>query len=205
MMVPGVGWLIPGHAVATEQGAPAKDAVDAVIRAADLQTVLPRLPMPPNWSFDPPAWLVWALVGVALFILLLSFKDYLPIFRGRRGGRWIDDGEAPAFDAAAASGHGIAAAELARQGRFVEAMHELLLEGLQAIRDRLQDRLADSLTSREILQAAALPALGRGALRDMIGRVEWTYFGEYPATEADYLACHESFTALRAALDEMPG
>jgi hypothetical protein len=33
---------------------------------------------------------------------------------------------------------------------------------------------------------------GRTARRDVSGRVAWTCFREYPAGEADYLACRQS-------------
>ncbi|HZC79118.1 MAG TPA: DUF4129 domain-containing protein, partial [Ktedonobacterales bacterium] len=90
--------------------------------------------------------------------------------------------------------------ELAAQGRFVEAMHVLLLQGLAAIRAGLDEEFADSLTSREILRRARLSDPGRASLRDIVNRVEWTYFGQYPAALADYEACRTSFNTLTQAL-----
>jgi hypothetical protein len=94
----------------------------------------------------------------------------------------------------------VTADELARQGRFVEAMHTLLLQSLADIRLRLDERFADSLTSREILRSARLPERGRAPLREIIARVEWTYFGEHPAEAADYQACRQRFGELAEAL-----
>jgi len=37
-------------------------------------------------------------------------------------------------------------------------------------------------------------------LRDIITRVEWTYFGRHPAAQADYAACRDSFNSLARAL-----
>lgn len=93
-----------------------------------------------------------------------------------------------------------AADHFARQGLFVEAMHELLLEGFREIRERGGKRLADSQTSREILRATSLPEQAQAALRAIILKVEWTYFGEHAATAADYHACRDSFTTLHEAL-----
>jgi hypothetical protein len=93
-----------------------------------------------------------------------------------------------------------AADELAREGRYAEAMHVLLLRGLADIRARLDEPFADSLTSREILRSTRLPERARDSLRDVVGRVEWTYFGEYPAGQEDYAACRVSFNALEQAL-----
>ena len=93
-----------------------------------------------------------------------------------------------------------AADELAADGRFVEAMHVLLLQGLADIRRDLDEQFADSLTSREILRSTRLSDAGRGSLREIINRVEWTYFGEHPAALPDYVACRASFNALAQAL-----
>jgi hypothetical protein len=79
-------------------------------------------------------------------------------------------------------------------------MHVLLLQGLADIRARLDEQFADSLTSREILRSTKLSDAGRISLRDIINRVEWSYFGEHPAAQPDYAACRASFNALATAL-----
>jgi hypothetical protein len=76
----------------------------------------------------------------------------------------------------------------------------LLLQGLADIRQGLDEQFADSLTSREILRHTKLSDTGRAALRDIVSRVEWTYFGDHPAALADYEACRASFNALVQAL-----
>ena len=48
--------------------------------------------------------------------------------------------------------------------------------------------------------ATKLSEAGRSSLRDIVNRVEWTYFGEHPAALADYVACRASFNALAQAL-----
>src|ERR1051326_5541472 len=94
---------------------------------------------------------------------------------------------------------GVAGA-LAAQGRFAEAMHVLLLHALAVIRRRLDEPFADSMTSREILRSRQLPDSLRAPLREVVGRVEWSYFGEHPAADDDYAACRASFAALAQAL-----
>jgi hypothetical protein len=93
-----------------------------------------------------------------------------------------------------------AADQLSRYGRFVEAMHMLLLQSLAEIRQRLGVQFADSLTSREILRGTTLSPQGRASLREIVAAVEWTYFGGYPAEMRDYAACRRSFENLRRAL-----
>jgi ectoine hydroxylase-related dioxygenase (phytanoyl-CoA dioxygenase family) len=125
----------------------------------------------------------------------------LPILRWGRGGAWTTDDEAPGEGEARAPAVVLGAAdELAAEGRYVEAMHVLLLQGLADIRARLDEQFADSLTSREILRSTKLSDAGRTSLRDIINRVEWTYFGEHPAALPDYVACRASFNALATAL-----
>jgi hypothetical protein len=144
---------------------------------------------------------LWLVVAAALGVLLYSFRDLIPILRFRGTGSWTEDEaisaeimrKSPAVVVAAAD-------ELAAQGRYAEAMHVLLLRSLADIRAHLDEPFADSLTSREILRSTRLPENAREWLRDVVGRVEWTYFGEYPAGQEDYAACRRSFNALEEAL-----
>jgi hypothetical protein len=179
----------------------AQDLAGEAIRRLGLQVELPRSPSPPEWSLDLPDVALWAVVAVALAVLAYYLKD----IGWRRQADAIELAEQHAEAAARQSGHMARAERFAQQGAFVDAMHELLLEGLRQIRERAGEQLADSLTSREILRTTLLPEQGRAALRAIILRVEWTYFGEHAATLADYRACRESFDALHAALLRAPG
>jgi hypothetical protein len=174
-------------------------------RAQDLQTELP--------AYEPPSWfkvhinrnvveiLVWVAVGCGVVVLLYYLRDMLPGRGLGQRSQWDEtselSGRGPTRTDEAAQ---VEADELARQGRFVEAMHVLLLQGLNEMRKRLDLRFADSLTSREIVREANVPSNARTALRDIIGWVERAYFGTYLATANDYLACRQSFTALSDAL-----
>lgn len=173
-----------------------------VIRRLDLQTNLPREPEPRPVTLRLPAEVLWVVVVIALGVLLYAFRDLLPgLARLRQGGAWSDAAAMPdGSDGRSPTAVMGAADDLAAQGRFVEAMHVLLLQGLSDIRERLAEQFADSLTSREILRRAQLSAEGRTSLQDIIHRVEWTYFGEHPAALVDYQACRASFDALARAL-----
>jgi hypothetical protein len=175
---------------------------EQAIRKLDLQTELPREPERPRITLKLPNEVLWVVIAIALGVLLYAFRDMVPILRlwGREGAWSADEavtGEVEARAPAAVLG---AADELAAEGRFVEAMHVLLLQGLADIRARLDEQFADSLTSREILRSTKLSEAGRSSLRDIVNRVEWTYFGEHPAALADYVACRASFNALAQAL-----
>jgi hypothetical protein len=176
-------------------------AADA-IRRLDLQTDVNR----PSDDVEPfhlklPPEVLWLVIAVAVGILLYSVRDMIPLLGSRTSDSWTEDGSvSPEINQKDPAVILAAADELASQGRFVEAMHVLLLRGLADIRARLDEPFADSLTSREILRNMRLPEKVRDALRDVVGRVEWTYFGEHPAGRDDYLACRMSFDVLEQAL-----
>jgi hypothetical protein len=90
--------------------------------------------------------------------------------------------------------------DLARAGRYAEAMHVLLLRSLAELRDKLKVTFADSLTSREILRRAPLGELGRAAFAEIVRAVERVVFGGARADAAAYQACRESYEALRRSL-----
>jgi hypothetical protein len=174
---------------------------DAAIRRLDLQTELVRQPEPLSWTLKLPPETIWLVVIIGLGLLLYAFRDMIPILRLSRSGAWTDEesGEADAASRAPEIVLGTAD-DLAAHGRFVEAMHTLLLQALAEIRRRLEEEFADSMTSREILRSKQLTDALRRPLREIVNRVEWTYFGEHPAARDDYLACRTSFSALAQAL-----
>ena len=174
---------------------------DQSIRRLNLQTDLPLVPEPLGLNLKIPPEVLWIVIAAAVAVLLYAFRDLIPILRASRGEDWTTDdaglGDGKVGTPAAALG---AADQLAAGGRFAEAMHVLLLQGLAAIRVGLDEEFADSLTSREILRSARLSDAGRSSLRDIVDRVELTYFGQRPAALADYVACRTSFNALTQAL-----
>ncbi len=185
-------------------------AAAATIRELGLQTALPGEPQRNSfgWDFDLPyidfsTWMLWAGLAIGLAIVLYAFRDELPVFGFGRSGKW-GSAKAGADDLGQAGGLAQASVspdDLATNGRHVEAMHLLLLRAIAEIRQRLGEHFADSLTSREILRSARLPDDGRASLRDIINRVELSYFGAYPAAHQDYAACRRSFDALMRVLE----
>jgi hypothetical protein len=199
--LPGSSAVLYGH---SQQSAAAAASVEDLSRATihdlGLQSDLPQLQptshVPLHFSLHLPDALAWLVVGVALAVLLYCLKDV----RWRRAADAGEPTPPPVGSAAAAADHLANAEDEARAGRFARAMHEVLLEGVRLVRARTGGRVADSLTSREILRQAPLPEPGRTALQAIVAGVEWTHFGARPATLADYRACRESLDALRSAL-----
>jgi hypothetical protein len=164
-----------------------------------LQTELPREAEKTRFSIKLPPQAIWLVIAVAIGVLLYSLRGMLPIWRLSGSAAWTAEGDLAGNAIASTPAAVLSTAdELASQGRFVEAIHVLLLQGLADIRQGQQ--FADSLTSREILRTAKLPDAGRTSLRDIINRVELTYFGEHPAALPDYVACRASFNRLAQAL-----
>jgi hypothetical protein len=191
-------WMSPLAAQTSEQ---AQALAQQAIQRLGLQTELLRQPEPFQFDLKLPPETLWLVVIVGVGILLYAFRDMIPMFRIGRDAAWTGDEAGAAETGEPATGMALGAAdELAAQGRYVEAMHVLLLQALAEIRVRLNEQFADSLTSREILRSKQLSDELRDPLRDVVGRVEWTYFGEHPAEQNDYLACRSSFAALARLL-----
>lgn len=146
-------------------------------------------------------FLLYAALAVGIVFAIWTMRDRLPVL-GRRNLAVRQEAVKTVHDASVERMvvAQMEADDLARQGRIAEAMHALLLRSLIEVRKRLNVSFADSLTSREILQALALPDVGKLSLSDIIRRVEVVYFGEYPANEQDYAACRQSYEKLTQAM-----
>ena len=191
-----------------------QDLAKASIRELDLQTDMPdgaiKTPDPPKNSFSLPGssetfrGLLWVAVVGGVLVLGYFLRDSLPLYDRSRRIVARDDGVHPASQPGAMNVAQTEADELARLGRYVEAMHVLLLQSLAEMRRRLGISIADSLTSREILRRVELPEIGRASLGAIIQQVERTYFGQQGADQADYNTCNDSFNALKQALLTRP-
>jgi hypothetical protein len=190
-------------AVSAQSPDPEKAARES-IRALDLQTDLPHQRSIEPIKLQLPRELVWVLLACGAAFVLYALRDSL-VWRRRADDDWGEAGPGGSVGGARSDADALAAADdLARQGRFVDAMHTLLLQSLADIRRRLGIEFADSLTSREILRGTRLPPQGRASLRAIVAAVEWTYFGGYPAALTDYNACRKSFEDLRQTLASTP-
>jgi hypothetical protein len=190
-----------GNTLAAQTSQEAQRSAEQAIRRLGLQTELPRGPEPAPFRINLPAELLWLVIALALGVLLYAFRDLIPMWRRGPDGIWTTDqalpGNVEPRPPAVVLG---AADELAAAGRFVEAMHVLLLQGLADVRRSLDEQFADSLTSREILRSIRLSEAGRASLSDIVNRVEWSYFGRHPAALSDYVACRASFSSLAQTL-----
>jgi hypothetical protein len=192
-----------------------------VIRGLDLQSEMPgasqssveRDPEPPSppQLDEAPAWqiqipedvltaLLWTSVILGLLVIVWSLRDYMPMMDRSRALVADNEEGGPSAEGNKMEVAQIEADELAGNGRFVEAMHLLLLQSLVEMRKRLDVKIADSLTSREILRMSCLSALASASLASIIGDVERTYFGRQSAVAEDYLTCRRHFDQLKLSL-----
>lgn len=196
-----VGGLASSPAAWPQSPGPAERAASDSIRSLNLQTELPQRQQRKSFPVQIPVEVVWLALIAAAGLILYLLRDSLPFWRRSRD-QWDDTSAETQANTTPGPIDALGAADqLSRYGRFVEAMHMLLLQSLAEIRQRLGVQFADSLTSREILRGTSLSPQGRAALREIVAAVEWTYFGGYPAEMRDYAACRRSFENLRRALE----
>jgi hypothetical protein len=178
------------------------------IRSLDLQTELtaPEADKPSSHpiNISPiriPQEALWIVLILAAAVLLFALREELMnLIRPAQTG-WEPPAPGAGEVEVSSEADALSSADrLSREGNFVEAMHVLLLHSLAEIRRQLGEQFADSLTSREIVRVARLTMAARGALRDIVGVVERTYFGAYPAAAGDYATCRQNFETLQQAL-----
>jgi hypothetical protein len=203
--LPMSGVMFANPAVA-QTAAEIERAANDLAKRLDLQTDLPAPSLEPEsgWSgsLGDIRIFLWIAVICGAAALAYYIRGILPAGGLARRADW-DDPEPSAFGQTQDGAEAQATADdLARQGRFVEAIHVLLLQGLDEMRRRLDQRFADSLTSREIMRRAKVSSNARAALRDIVDWVERAYFGAHPAVAEDYAACRKSFVAFAEALKE---
>jgi uncharacterized protein DUF4129 len=172
---------------------------ETILASGDYQRVLPTDPTP----FQLPLGGLELLLRLLLWTGLAVLAAVAIAWLARRLSGGARDAKVREPELEAAPDVAIASAQaLAAEGRWAEAIHALLLETLEALSGTA--RLAPSLTSREILEAVALPARAREPLRGLVLAVEVSRFGGVPAAERDYRACLDRFGAFLDAYRSAP-
>ena len=181
-----------------------EQAVRTTYDGGGYQTAHPRPEGPDSFSLPeiPDALvtileaLLWTGVAVVLVLIVLAVVRRL---RGRdakdavRPNASVTPAPPPGLDAPLGD-----AEALARQGRYGEAAHVLLLRTIAAL--GRHQRVGPSLTSREILGRLQLAPGSHDALGRLVRVVEVSLFGGRAAAQEDYEACVRAFEALRTSL-----
>jgi hypothetical protein len=186
------------------------------MQASGLQHDFARMPAPE----PPPGWLApllralaaaapvlkivfWVGVGIGAAALLWVVVRDLPFAAALRRKRRPTAAEADwRPDETAARALLEDADQLARAGRFDEAIHLILFRSIEDIGQRRPAAVRSAFTSREIVEAAPLSDAGRAAFRLIAEAVEHSFFGGRPAARADFDRCRGQYEAF--ALSEGP-
>ena len=202
-------WLL---AVATT--ATASNDVDAVLdeiyHEQDIQRQLPiAAPVDlPSIGVGIPAvfgWLILAGVALgaaalALWLMAVNLDAVGQKRRKRRAGRNLDD--ASPEPGMQVPGDWLETADnLARQGRFAEAVHLLLLGVLGLLRVA-DGRTSEAETAREIARAHVGPHAGR--LHALVRASELVHFGGRSATQEQFDGCRRDAVEIDAAARPAP-
>lgn len=134
-------------------------------------------------------WPVVAGIGIAV-LALVAWR----IIEARRGRERPARPGTPGGDAAPARrslriGPLTDVEDLARQGRFGEAIHLLLLHLFAALQRRPATAPAPAHTGREVLARTRLASQAHEALGVLVAAAEKIHFGGRPASREDYEAC----------------
>jgi len=185
-----------GYAVAAQDaGGKAREAAQQFNVQMELRNTsdLPERP----WAGG--AFVLYGLLAGAVVVILWTLRHSIgQMFDRPVALKSEDEAVIPSISVERLEGAQLEADELAHQGRFVEAMHMLLLSAFTELRRSFALRFAESLTSRELLSLLPLPAVTLAALSDIVTRVELAWFGQYSVLAGDYLACRKSFDVLTA-------
>ena len=84
---------------------------------------------------------------------------------------------------------------LAREGRFAEAVHLLLLRSINDIEGRLPNTVRPALTSRDIAQLDRLPEAARPTFMRIARAVEASLFGGGQVDRATWEDCRDAYEA----------
>lgn len=151
------------------------------------------------------SWLLWGALAVGAVLLVLFIVKEIARSRSDKTIKPEPGTFEEPVPVEAALDRPLEDAEaLARDGRFAEAIHMLLLRTFQELVRASSVKIVPSLTSREILGRIPLLGDGRDALTELVTVVEVTWFGDDVPGEAEWLRCRGAFdrfaTAYRAAL-----
>jgi hypothetical protein len=193
----GLGQTGPSTEMSNPRSGPQTDMRDPQVDAPiDKPVDSPASPAAPGFI----RYLLWAIVIVGVPVIVWSLRGSLQII-GRSRTIVVQEAASPSQEQSVRMTEArLEADDLARQGRYAEAMHLLLLNSLGEMRRQLGISFALSLTSREILRRVQLPDIGRHALTAIIRSVERTYFGGEDADQDAYSDCRIHFENLKQSL-----
>jgi hypothetical protein len=198
--------------MAAPQPGPSADSThrahEALLRHKDLQFDFPHydLPEAPRWLVWLQHWLhelapvfnilFWVACGLSLAVLLFFVGRHVLRLRSPERLK-VQDMRSAMEDwrPTATQAHALLADAdaLAREGKYDEAVHLLLLRSIEDIEQFRPRVVQRSYTAREIEQLDAMPMTVRAAFAGIMAVVEKSRYGGYAVTLQDYERCREEY------------
>jgi hypothetical protein len=154
----------------------------------------------------------WAKIFLWSIVALVAATVLVILWRGLRRGRWewpfrrraravqvaaAPEEEAPWMPAEAPARAWLEEADiLARDGRYAEAIHHLLLRSVDDIASRRPRLVRPALTSRELAAAGSLPGGARALFSRIAAMVERSLFGGCAVDAGDWDAARGAYRDL---------
>ncbi len=212
-------WTVSATAASTPDTPVSETAAlaDRILDGGGYQRALPDIPKPPNWSFRTPEWFaeivryaLWIVVAAVIaFIAHFLFQEFGGGFHPRAVDPETRERRAVLRSSGAAKINADSARDLLREadalaerGAFAEAIHLILLRGIEDVRNSLSEGLRPSLTTREIVERSKLEKRTAEAFRFIASAAELCHFGGRSATQRLYGECREVYA--RLAFGEEP-
>ena len=131
------------------------------------------------------------LVGLILYFVV---RELVRHYRKEAGGGKADD-SIPDWRPPVARARALLsdADRLAAEGRYADAIHLLLFRSIEDIDAKRPHTVKPALTSRDILDLQALPAVARQSLSRLVETVEWSFFGGRAVDANDFSACRRAY------------
>lgn len=207
-----LGALALSAIVAAQSSGAFDDAFRAMKRDEKLQFELPPAPEPPklDWlenflnalgafiKFILPVLKIVFFLGIGVIIALILYAIAKVIYetRFKREAKEVIEVAPPPLytpdqDQARILLEDVDA--MAAEGRFEEAVHELLFRSIQDIDIRRPNTIRRSLTSREIAALKILTPETREAFAKIGGVVETSYFGGKPIGREEFDFCRAAY------------
>lgn len=207
-----LGLLTLSIVVAAQSSGGFEDAFRAMKRDEKLQFELPPAPEPPkvNWLenfFEAIAKFIIAILpllkiifflglGVIIALILYAIAKVIYETRFKRAAKEIVEAAPPPLytpdqDQARILLEDVDA--MAAEGRYEEAVHELLFRSIQDIDIRRPNTIRRSLTSREIAALKILTPETRQAFAKIGGIVETSYFGGKVIGQEEFDICRAAY------------
>ncbi|MDR2353264.1 MAG: hypothetical protein LBF22_08920 [Deltaproteobacteria bacterium] len=171
-------------------------------------TPLPKPISPSGWSSEILLILFYLLTGGGLSFLAIMFFRYFKTQKLTAKKKDLAKNTKPTLDRknleVALKSIQEDALAYAKKGLYTQAIHILLLNTLEEYKKRDPQKMPPFFTSRELVQVLPLTQEEDLAFRDLVFRVEVSYFGNVSPDKPDFLAAQASFDKLLKSLKTKP-